>query len=77
MPRKRTPSPELAAQDRQIVAGAALAIEAIGQRYNNQKLALAAELAHDFVNGATPQPQPRTRKPKPVPLVVEIAETQG
>ena len=66
MPRKRTPSPELTEQDKQIVAGAALTLRAIASRHSNEKLALAGELADSFADGPTPQPKPRTRKPKPV-----------
>jgi len=67
MPRKRTPSPELTEQDKQIVAGAALTLNYIALRHSNEKLMLAAELANAFVDGPTPQPKPRTRKPKAQP----------
>ena len=64
MPRTRTPSPELTAQDRQIVAGAALAIRAIAARHRNERLLLAAEIATDFVDTPPAPPKPRVRKPK-------------
>lgn len=68
MPRTRTPSPELTAQDRQIVAGAALTIRAVADRHRNEKLRLAAELATDFVNTPIAAPKPRVRKPKAAPI---------
>lgn len=66
MPRTRTPSPELTAQDKSIVAGAALTLEAVGTRHRNEKLLLAAELANAFVDGPAPVAKPRVRKPKVV-----------
>lgn len=67
MPRHRTPSPELTEQDKSIVAGAALALQAIGARHRNEKLVLAAELANAFVDGAASVQKSRLRKPKAAP----------
>ena len=75
MPRTRPPSPELTAQDKSIVAGAALTLQAVGARHRNEKLLLAAELANAFVDGPAPVVKPRARKAKAVQhVVVEARE---
>lgn len=71
MPRVRKPNAEVTAQDRQIVAGAALAMRAVAARHHNERLLLAAELATDFVDTPPEAPKPRVRKPKAAPQVVE------
>lgn len=76
MPKKFRPSPELTAQDKQIAAGAALTLRALGSRHSNEKLVLAAEIADGFADSATPQPKPRTRKPKAQPADVEMAHAE-
>lgn len=67
MPRVRKPNAEVTEQDKQIVAGAALALTAIGKRHGNEKLLLAAELANAFVDSPTAAAKPRLRKPKVAP----------
>jgi hypothetical protein len=76
MPRTRTPSPELTAQDKSIVAGAALTLRAVGERHRNEKLLLAAELADSFVDAPAVTPKPRTRKPKVALTAAEMAHAE-
>jgi translation elongation factor EF-Tu-like GTPase len=77
MPRKRTPSPEIQAQDKQIVAGAALMLKAIAERQNSGIVLAAVQLLDGYVDAPTPQPKPRTRKPKAQPVAdVQLAHHQ-
>jgi hypothetical protein len=64
MPRKRTPSPDIVDQDKEIVTAAAMTLHYIALRHGSEKLRLASELAKSFADAPTPQPKPRTRKPK-------------
>jgi hypothetical protein len=67
MPRTRPPSPELTAQDKSIVAGAALTLRGVATRHRHERLLLAAEIADAFADAPTATPKPRTRKPKAQP----------
>jgi hypothetical protein len=67
MPRKRTPSPELTAQDKLIIDGFTTATLAIADRHGSAELKLAAKLMLGFIDEYGVQPKPRTRKPKVAP----------
>jgi hypothetical protein len=63
MPRKRTPSPEIVEQDKQILAGMTQVLRALSKRYGSDMLNYTANILDDLAaNTATPKP--RTRKPK-------------
>jgi hypothetical protein len=75
MPRVRKPNAEVTEQDKQIAAGAALMLRAIGSRHSSEKLVLAADIADAFADSATPQLKARTRKPKAAVPIGELAGT--
>ena len=64
MPRKRTPSPEIVEQDKQILAGMTLMLRALSKRYSSDMLNYTANILDDLAENTT-TPKPRTRRPKP------------